>query len=61
MDETITTTLQTPSNQQPFIKDGYEIYVMGVYMVNGRKKKKVKKKKISGSSNVTSSKQKKFD
>lgn len=28
-----------------YIKDGYEIYVKGVYIVDGRKKRKVKVKK----------------
>ena len=35
------------SNLVKYIKDGYEVYVESVYVVNGRKKKKVKKKKIS--------------
>ena len=30
-----------------FIKDGYEVHVEAVYMVNGRKKRKVKKKKLA--------------
>lgn len=29
------------------IKDGYEIYLEGVYIVDGKKKRRVKKKKIS--------------
>jgi hypothetical protein len=30
-----------------FIKDGYEIYIEGTYIVEGRKKKKIKKRKLS--------------
>ena len=36
------------SNQsQYFIRDGYEVFVEGIYIVDGRKKRKVKKKKIT--------------
>ena len=33
--------------ENSFIRDGYEIYVEGTYIVNGRKKKKIKKRKLS--------------
>ena len=34
-------------SQKKFVKDGYEVYLEGVYVVNGKKKRKVKKKKIA--------------
>ena len=33
--------------ENSFIRDGYEIYLEGTYMVNGRMKKKIKKRKLS--------------
>lgn len=33
--------------ENSFIRDGYEIYVEGTYIVNGRKKKKIKKRKLT--------------
>lgn len=33
--------------EKSFIRNGYEIYVEGTYIVNGRKKKKIKKRKLS--------------
>lgn len=30
-----------------FIKDGFEIHIESVYIVNGKKKRKVKKKRIT--------------
>lgn len=33
------------NRSEVYIKDGYEIYVEGVYIVDGRKKRKVKVKK----------------
>ena len=30
-----------------FIRDGYEIYYEGTYLVNGKRKKKIKKRKLS--------------
>ncbi len=32
---------------EKFIKDGYEVYLEGVYIVNGKKKRRVKKKRIN--------------
>lgn len=33
--------------ENSFIRDGYEVYFEGTYMVNGRRKKKIKKRKLS--------------
>ena len=33
--------------ENSFVRDGYEIYLEGTYMVNGRMKKKIKKRKLS--------------
>ena len=33
--------------ENSFVRDGYEIYVEGTYIVNGRRKKKIKKRKLS--------------
>ena len=33
--------------ENSFVRDGYEIYLEGTYIVNGRMKKKIKKRKLS--------------
>ena len=33
--------------ENSFIRDGYEVYFEGTYIVNGRRKKKIKKRKLS--------------
>ena len=33
--------------ENSFIRGGYEIYIEGTYMVNGKKKTKIKKKKLN--------------
>lgn len=33
--------------ENSFIRNGYEVYVEGTYIVNGRRKKKIKKRKLS--------------
>ena len=33
--------------ENSFIKDGYEVYFEGTYIINGRRKKKIKKRKLS--------------
>lgn len=40
-------TSKNSEGKLSFIKDGYEVHVEAVYMVNGRKKRKVKKKKLA--------------
>ena len=33
--------------ENSFIRDGYEVYFEGTYIINGRRKKKIKKRKLS--------------
>ena len=33
--------------ENSFVRDGFEIYFEGTYIVNGRRKKKIKKRKLS--------------
>ena len=33
--------------ENSFIRDGYEIYIEGTYIVNGKRKQKIKKRKLS--------------
>ena len=33
--------------ENSFIRDGYEVYIEGTYIVNGKRKKKIKKRKLS--------------
>ncbi len=39
--------VKQPAVGSSFIKDGFEIHIESVYIVNGKKKRKVKKKRIT--------------
>ena len=39
--------IRRKKRENSFIRDGYEVYVEGFYIINGKKKKKIKKRKLS--------------